>query len=233
MTAAVPGSRRRAVAVSAVCLGHVLVLLAVWELRQAPARSVDDRARPVPIRWLPERRERAPQARAVAQPRPAPALPARHPAIAVDAPVEPVGVSSTLRAVPADAGETGAATVAAGGASAPLALRPSREVLLGSLGSNPAVTDPRSNTPRPTFEERLAMGLNPELCVKLERLPDGSLRRSMGRWRNGVTSAQATGLNNAGGAIGDAGAGPGGPGGPSGASVLIGGGGGGGVKSCS
>ena len=52
--------------------------------------------------------------------------------------------------------------------------------MLGAL-ANPAVNDPRSNSPKPTFEERIAMGLDPELCVKLERLPDGSIQRSMGK----------------------------------------------------
>lgn len=214
-----------------------MVLLAVWELRQAPSRSNAEKARSTLVRLLPERRERDPRARPAAPSLPMLALPARPPVLAAITPFTPVdpadasGVSAVPVAVPGVAGDAAAAASRAG--SAPLALRPSREVLLGSLGSNPAVTDPRSNTPKPTFEERLAMGLNPELCVKVERLPDGTFRRSMGRWRSGVTSAQATGLNSAGGAIGDAGAGPSGPGGPSGASVLIGGGGGGGVKSCS
>lgn len=228
-------------AASAVCLGHVLVLLAVWELRQAAPRGVADRARPVAIRLLPERRQRTPRAEpAVPAAR---ALPPRLPLLDAATPVEPARVSSTLVPVAAaasaaagdTAGHAGAgapAAAPAGGGSAPLLLTPSREVLLGSLGSNPAVTDPRSNTPKPTFEERLAMGLNPALCVKLERLPDGSIRRSMGRWSSALTSAQATGLTTGGGA-GGGGAGQGGPGGPSGASILApGGGGGGGVKTC-
>lgn len=225
-------------AASAVCLGHVLVLLAVWELRQAAPRGVADKARPVVIRLLPERRQRAPRAEPAAPA--ARAQPPRLPLLEAVTPVEPARVSSTLVPVAAAAssaagdaaGQAGAVAAASGAGSAPLSLKPSREVLLGSLGSNPAVTDPRSNTPKPTFEERLAMGLNPALCVKLERLPDGSIRRSMGRLSGALTSAQATGLTTGGGA-GGAGAGQGGPGGPSGASILApGGGGGGGVKTC-
>lgn len=230
--------RRRAVAASAVCLGHALVLMAVWQLRQTPPRSADDKDRSVLIRLLPERRERARPAA------PAPTLPAPRPAVQPITPLDPERVSSTLVAVPATAaasasagaaevaGHAGVAAAPSGSGSAPLALKPSREVLLGSLGSNPAVTDPRSNTPKPTFEEKMAMGLDPGLCVKVERLPDGTLQRSMGRWRSGLTGAQATGLTTGGSAQGG-GAGPGGPGGPSGASVLTVSTGGGGVKVCS
>lgn len=62
--------------------------------------------------------------------------------------------------------------------SSGLALTPEDKVMQGTP-KNPALTDPRSNTPQPTFEERIAIGMNPELCVKVERLPDGSTRRSL------------------------------------------------------
>lgn len=72
-----------------------------------------------------------------------------------------------------------------------LNLQPSAEVLRGAL-ANPATSDPRSNSPKPTFEERIAMGLDPDLCVKLERDADGVVRRRMGRMARTLTHLQAT-----------------------------------------
>lgn len=79
-----------------------------------------------------------------------------------------------------DGAPSGAAGPAMSGSAnaSGLALTPGREVLRGSM-ANPAVSDPRSNSPRPTFEERFAMGLDPTLCLKEERLPDGTIRRSL------------------------------------------------------
>ena len=93
-------------------------------------------------------------------------------------------------------GGAGFPTSAAGAGSSASAsgaqtLTPSREVMLGSL-SNPATSDPRSNTPKPTIEERIAMPLDPELCVKLERLPNGEIRRRMGKMVNAQSAIQNT-----------------------------------------
>lgn len=72
-----------------------------------------------------------------------------------------------------------------------LDLKPSVEILRGAL-ANPATTDPRSNSPKPTFEERIAMGLDPNLCVKLERDPEGHVRRRMGRLVEALSLLQAS-----------------------------------------
>lgn len=189
-----PSSRRRALAASAVCAGHVLVLLAAWQIKHAAPRDTAEVRRLTTIRLLPERRERAARAPAIAAH--AMALP-RLP----EAPAVPADVSSLLIPVPAIAGSAdtagrsaGSAAVAPGAAAsgpAPLQLKPHVDVLRGSLASL-AANDPRANTPRPTFEERIAMGADPQACVKVERLPDGSVRRSMGRLEEALSTMQAT-----------------------------------------
>ena len=230
--------RRRALAASAVCAGHVLVLLALLELRQAPPRDASEARRLTTIRLLPERRERAaPTAAAVApqpvrasvrpQPVAEPVLPAEAAQVASLPVPATVAAAASGVAMGAEPGGQAGTSGAAGNGHAPLSLKPSRDVLLGSLGSNEAVHDPRSNTPKPTFEERIAMALNPELCVKVERLPDGTIKRSMGKWRGVLSTAQATGVTSGGGSGG------GNVGGAPGAGGLsFGGGGGGGIKLC-
>ncbi|MFG6486299.1 hypothetical protein ACG04R_06430 [Roseateles sp. BYS78W] len=224
--------RRRAIAASAVCASHVLVLLAAWQVRQSAPRDDAGAREPISIRLIPERREHAARAQAAAAPA---VTPPRRPVVEPARPAEPTAVSSVLVPVPAAAASAGVADAAgmgsvasaasgSAGQAASLSLKPSREVLLGSLGSNEAVHDPRSNTPKPTFEERIAMGLNPELCVKVERLPDGTIKRSMGKWRGVPSTAQATGVTSGGGS--GSGAGTGGGGG------LSFGGGGGGIRLC-
>ncbi|MCA6215864.1 hypothetical protein KGA65_04815 [Ideonella sp. B7] len=131
--------------------------------------------------------------------RPVPRVPSRDQLDQLSAPAAPVPVEPKAVAhgvVPAGRGQVGldgsenAAAVEAP-ASHPasshifqvrsasgLALTPEDKVMQGTP-KNPALTDPRSNTPKPTFEERFAIGMNPDLCVKVERLPDGSTRRSL------------------------------------------------------
>ncbi|WP_143074204.1 hypothetical protein [Roseateles sp. YR242] len=89
-------------------------------------------------------------------------------------------------------GLDGAAHLPAGPASGPqrLAAIPGREVLRGSL-ANPAVMDPRSNSPRPSMEEKIALSLNPELCLKEERMPDGTIRRALVKRKEVPSAAQA------------------------------------------
>ncbi|MEO6276629.1 hypothetical protein [Roseateles sp.] len=186
-------SRRRAVAASAVCLGHVLVFLAVWQARQALPREAEARTS-VAVRLIAERRERA--ARATPSPPARAAAPRAVEQIPALAPVEAAAGVSTA-AAPSTSVEPGQGSAVAGlpglAASGPVALvlKPQRDVMLGAL-ANPAVNDPRSNSPKPTFEDRIAMGLDPELCVKLERLPGGSVRRSMGRLANAQSAIQNT-----------------------------------------
>lgn len=89
-------------------------------------------------------------------------------------------------------GLDGAARGPNGPASGPerLAMKPGREVLRGSL-ANPATQDPRTNTPRPSVEEKIALGLNPDLCLKEERMADGTVRRYLGKRQVVPTAAQA------------------------------------------
>lgn len=94
------------------------------------------------------------------------------------------GEESAAPATPGQGSEGAPAASPLSSATAPgpkgLDLKPSAEILRGAL-VNPATVDPRSNSPKPTFEERMAMGLDPSLCVKLDRDPDGTVRRRMGR----------------------------------------------------
>lgn len=69
-------------------------------------------------------------------------------------------------------------------------MKPGREVLRGSL-ANPATQDPRTNTPRPSVEEKIALGLNPDLCLKEERMADGTFRRYLAKRQVVPTAAQA------------------------------------------
>lgn len=189
--------RRRQVACCAVIAGHAALLLLAWQARRLPAGTAQ--ARPsLMVQLLPPRPEhrRRPEAAPVsslaALPRlpnlPLPALPSLSSEPAV----------TTVPAVGGDAvasdrsGAVGAAVPGAA-ASGPrsLDLRPSADVLRGAL-VNPATVDPRSNSPKPTFEERIAMGLDPTLCVKLERDPDGTVRRRMGKLGRAQSLLQST-----------------------------------------
>lgn len=120
------------------------------------------------------------------------ALPAPEPLSPAEPPVAAHGVVPSGSGRVALDGSEVAATVAAP-ASRPassrsvpvrspsgLSLTPDDKVMQGTP-KNAALTDPRSNTPKPTFEERIAIGMDPDLCVKVERLPDGSTRRSLVR----------------------------------------------------
>ncbi|MFG6457606.1 hypothetical protein [Roseateles sp. BYS96W] len=226
-----PPSRRRAFAASAVCAGHALVLLGLLQHRQAPSRDAAEPARLLQVRLLSAPRTPAPQAPAAPR-RPSPvAAAAPQPVaapVALPAPARSIAEPVAAPASPGGAEAAAAASsgpVSGGGGGGALSLKPSRDVLLGSMGSNEAVNDPRSNTPKPTFEERIAMALNPELCVKVERLPDGTIKRSMGKWRGVQSTAQSSGVTSGGGSgAGVAGSGGGG--------LTLGGGGGGGIRLC-
>ena len=131
--------------------------------------------------------------------------PLRPPRVEARQPVAaPAGFSPRRALAPPVAAATGIAAVGTeaspGAAPSPgepasssgaLNLKPSPEILRGAL-ANPATTDPRSNSPKPTFEERIAMGLDPSLCVKLERDAEGVVRRRMGRLVNATSLLQAS-----------------------------------------
>ncbi|XHS79935.1 hypothetical protein ACFJGW_08130 [Burkholderiaceae bacterium UC74_6] len=197
-------SRRRAAALFIVAGIHAALGLLIWQLklvapdkRSEPARSLTVQLLPV----HPERRtakkddllERKAE-RSIAQ-----ALHPREPLKPVQLP-EPAGIwllapaptepsfQASSQATPQGGykiGLDGTAVATPGlAASGPagLNLAPSREVLRGAL-ANPATSDPRSNSPKPTVEERIAMSLDPGLCLLAERLPDGTIRRRMSRWQ--------------------------------------------------
>ncbi|MFT7771827.1 hypothetical protein [Roseateles sp.] len=175
----------------AVLLGHAALLLLAWQARRLPASPGNMRhameLRVVPPALRPRERVARPE---TAPPAVAPvaltlilppALPSVAEMVAAGDAVSPgasVGVA---------AGSPGLA--ASGGRG--LDLKPSAEILRGAL-ANPATTDPRSNSPKPTFEERIAMGLDPSLCVKLERDPEGHVRRRMGRLVDALSLLQAS-----------------------------------------
>lgn len=186
-------SWRRQVTIGAVLLGHVTLLWLTLQARRLPAGSSDERQlvvlRLVPPKPVPHQRVGQASARAAAAVAPGMLLmapqdmPAQAPAVARDGPAPQAGLEGSAGA----AWSAGPAASAARG----LDLRPSAEVLRGAL-ANPATLDPRSNSPKPTFEERIAMGLDPELCVKLVRDDDGVVRRRMGRLGRAQTLLQSS-----------------------------------------
>jgi len=186
--------RKRAVAVSAVVLGHVAVLLLVWQEKFA-TRPASEARRTIAIRLVPQPLRERPRAEQLVRQAAQPVRSTPVPSIEADSERSSILVPTASTAPAADgvgppAASTGMGAAAPGpAASGALVLTPSREVLRGAL-ANAATTDPRSNSPKPTFEERIAMGADPELCVKLERLPDGSVRRSMGRLAQAETLLQ-------------------------------------------
>lgn len=204
-------SSRRALGLSAVVLIHGAIVLVAWQLRTS-ARHVNAQARLTTMRLID--RHIAPPDTVPASPAspadaarsslavPLPALsPALLPMPAIE--VQPAPSSAAMSPAPAvDASPAAQGRVGLDGravsspgtaASAPigLALKPSRAVLRGAL-ANLATSDPRSNSPKPTFEEKIAMGLDATLCLKQERLPDGSVRRRLVHLSDGQTTLSAT-----------------------------------------
>ncbi len=173
--------------------GMVLVLLvhgvAVWLLW----RSLAGRE-PASLPWRTVVRLLPLPAQPAAAERPAPpaARPVEVRPVIVAAP-EPLSQGESTQgeatAAPAAAG-TGPAAPAGPPVAAPLVLKPSREVLRGAL-AHPATQDPRANSPRPSAEERMAMAIDPQLCVREERMPDGSVRRWMGRLKRAASAIEA------------------------------------------
>ncbi len=174
-------SRRRAAAASAVLGAHVLVLFAIWEMKVAAAPQARDAVRDITLRLLSKPVE--PRMRERVDPPLQPALPR---ITLLPPPQMTEGLAPPVVQGTSSIGLDGTASAAAPGlpASGPrgLNLTPSRDVLRGAL-ANPATSDPRSNSPVPTFEERIAMGLDPDLCLLTERMPDGSTRRRLTKYK--------------------------------------------------
>ena len=174
-------SRRRAAAASAVLGAHVVVLFAIWEMKVAAAPQARDAVRDITLRLLSKPVE--PRMRERVEPPLQPALPRIS---LLPPPQMTEGLGPPVVQGASSIGLDGTASAAAPGlpASGPrgLNLTPSRDVLRGAL-ANPATSDPRSNSPVPTFEERIAMGLDPDLCLLTERMPDGSTRRRLTKYK--------------------------------------------------
>lgn len=172
----------------AVLLGHAALWMLVLQSRRPPAGAVEAR-RSLVLQLLPSPRPPRVEAR---QPVAAPAGFSPRRALA-----PPVAAATDIVAVGTEASPSAAAAGAAPSPGAPasssgaLNLKPGPDILRGAL-ANPATTDPRSNSPKPTFEERIAMGLDPSLCVKLERDAEGVVRRRMGRLVNATSLLQAS-----------------------------------------
>jgi hypothetical protein len=181
--------RRRRVVFLAVLMGHVALLLLLWQGRRSTAASAEARQVFV-LRLVPPVRPPRPQPTQAQLSRPA-ASPVNIRLITPpDFVVAPGAVFSPDREAATAGVHAAVAAQAASGGEA-LNLRPRIDVLRGAL-ANPATTDPRSNSPRPTFEERIAMGLDPDLCVKLERDAQGVVTRRMGRMARVLSHLQAT-----------------------------------------
>lgn len=195
--------RRRVVTATLVAGAHVAVLLLVWQLKLVEPRD-SEAPRVIEIRLLPERVERRSVARAasareararqavsVVEPVRGIVLPLPQllpvPEVAIAPPPETMTTAPAGQVLPGpgggrvglDGGAVAGSGLAASGVRG-LALTPDRKVLRGAL-ENPAVNDPRSNTPKPNLEERMAMALDPGLCLKLERTPEGQIRRVLKR----------------------------------------------------
>jgi hypothetical protein len=206
-----PWFRSRGPALAAVVLAHLLLLLWAWNVKPPPADERDNR-RSSTLRLLPSPSAQPDAARSLASATVPPLAP---PAMAAPSTALPPGLRTqvnllfepaewTSASVPNSSttaessqsfgtvGLDGAAHVPAAAASGAqrVATRPSREVLRGSL-ANPATLDPRSNSPRPSMEEKLALDLNPDLCLKEERQPDGTIRRYLAKRKEVPTAAQA------------------------------------------
>lgn len=200
---------RRGWALGAAALAHLLLLLLAWNLKPPlESRPSDPTRRSSTLRLLPPTSpSRDPQAPSSASlpPPAAAALPSglrtqvsfmMDPADWTSPAAAPAATSARSSADSVQSfgtvGLDGAAAVPEGPASGPqrLAMKPGREVLRGSL-ANPATQDPRTNTPRPSVEEKIALGLNPDLCLKEERMADGTVRRFLAKRKVVPTAAQA------------------------------------------
>jgi hypothetical protein len=200
-----PAPRLRALA--AVGLAHLALLMALGTARVWPDR--DRATQPVPLwlRWVepepgpgaapaPDRkRERT----AATPARPAPPRPVRGPERARAA-AEPAAITALPAAPPGSAAAAGAPVSAPGDASpAPRATAPLQLDLPRAASAprrNPALDDPRANTPKASFESRLndAMGGVGERVVE-ERLSDGTLRLKRGTQCVLVHPSRAAGID--------------------------------------
>ncbi|HSI46634.1 MAG TPA: hypothetical protein VLA61_00015 [Ideonella sp.] len=193
--------RRRAVAVVVVVLVHGALVLVLgqsgWQTKQLLTRADESpvvtwmRLLPDPVlRSVRQQAERSvapappsPRSFAVPSPSPSPGAAVEPAPVGLIVPITESRPGSPAAALPGQVGldgaEVGVPVPVARAASGALVLTPSREVLRESF-ANPGVLDPRSNTPVPTFEERIAMGMDPGCASRSSACPTA---RPAARWR--------------------------------------------------
>jgi hypothetical protein len=163
----------------------------------------------VPMLWLKPRKVPAPMSRPLRVPPAARAQMTLKPQPSVDAALAAVPMSAAQMAPVAPAAtsaESGSTDSAASTASttgtasasgrAPLVISLPRSGRPGEFSPsyNPAAHDPRSNSIRLTFSEKMALATGNAQCFLEERNPDGSIYRGPGRL---VSRASAAALNGA------------------------------------
>lgn len=174
-----------------VVTAHALVISALWRTSTSMPSARNEASRPSVLMWLLSDRQplptRAPSTRSSMK-EPAPTSP-RRPAAADNS--IPLSEEASLAGESAESAHTQDAmgTSEPSGSVSPLRLKPSQAALHGAF-VHPATTDPRSNSPRATADERLAMAFDATLCVLEERLPDGTVRRAYGRRVDAAPSIQ-------------------------------------------
>lgn len=125
----------------------------------------------------------------IAVTRPSAVTPVEAPALPSPSPDSSPTDSSPTAAAPSPAEATGGGTRST---IAPLNLAlPARSgSKLESIDVNPAISDPRANTPRLRFSEKFAIAAGEYDCIVVERGPEGGLERYPGQ-RKTVPNASA------------------------------------------
>jgi hypothetical protein len=160
----------------------------------------------VPMLWLKPRKAPAPVARPVRVPPAARAQMTSKPQPPIDAPVVAAPMTEAPAAPAATSAESSSTDSAASTASttgtasasgrSPLVISLPRSGRPGEFSPsyNPAAHDPRSNSIRLTFSEKMALATGNAQCFLEERNPDGSIYRGPGRL---VSRSSAAALNGA------------------------------------
>ena len=170
---------------------HVLLISALWRTSTSVSVARGDAARPSILVWMLGERPQSPTKVSSARSLMTGTAAARPPrAATVDGLSSSTAQASLVgESVDSASSQSAERTSEPPGSSAHLRLRPSQEAIQGAF-VHPATTDPRSNSPRATADERLAMAFDAKLCVLEERLPDGTVRRVYGRMVDAAPSIQ-------------------------------------------
>jgi hypothetical protein len=160
---------------------HLLLGIGVWRLEPWQERGrVDATQRPLAVVIYPA--VRAGPAAAVAEQAPAPAAAPRRSAVARsrDANAIQVPTAAALPALPPvfapQPAPADTAALPAPAASRPLNLELPRDAQAAWRRRNPALDDPRSNSAKLSFEQRIVAALGGDDRIVEEQLADGSVR---------------------------------------------------------